>query len=121
MPVHPQPLGCGQSASVLPSDERKVLHAILSAPFDLPTLAELLGRPSWMDDGACRGQDPDIWHPIRGQDVRPLKATCAACPVREPCLDYALAEGIKVGIWGGMSERERRRLRRRRAVEERAA
>lgn len=66
----------------------------------------------WTDAAACLGLDPDLFFPERGEDVAPAKAVCAGCPVREDCLDYALDNGERHGIWGGLSERERRRIRR---------
>lgn len=65
-----------------------------------------------MDDGACMGVDPDLFFPERGASVAEAKAVCRSCPVIDACLEYALQEGIKVGIWGGCSERERRQIRR---------
>jgi WhiB family redox-sensing transcriptional regulator len=68
---------------------------------------------AWMDDAACRGVDPDLFFPVRFEasvDVQ-AKAVCAGCPVQAECLDYALDHGIKHGIWGGKSERQRRALR----------
>lgn len=68
-----------------------------------------------MDDAACAGMDPDVFFPERGGSQQPAKAMCAVCPVRAECLEYALTFKIKHGTWGGMSERERRGLRRQRA------
>lgn len=65
---------------------------------------------SWHDMAACRGSGVNF-HPERGEDARPAKAVCAGCPVREQCLDDALADSTRKGIWGGTSERERRRMR----------
>ena len=76
--------------------------------------------PSWADFANCVGVDPDLFFPERGQDVSEAKQICAACIVRSECLEYALAEGKKFGIWGGLTERERRRLRRERAIARRA-
>ena len=70
---------------------------------------------SWMDRGNCAGVDPDLFFPSRGEDTSDAKAVCAACTVREACLDYALTTREKFGIWGGLSERERRRIRGQRA------
>lgn len=70
----------------------------------------------WMDDGACVGADPEVFFIERGESAAPAKAICAGCPVRELCLEYALERGEKFGVWGGKSERERRRLRRARRV-----
>lgn len=75
---------------------------------DLPTLA----RPEpWVALGACRGMDPDLFFPERGESLAPVKAICAQCPVAAECLDYALRTGQKHGVWGGTSERERRNIR----------
>lgn len=75
---------------------------------------------SWQAQANCVGVDPDIFFPERGASTKEAKAICAACSVREDCLEYALANGEKFGIWGGTSERERRRLRRARAAQRRA-
>ena len=60
---------------------------------------------------------PDLFFPERGASTREAKEVCRGCVVREDCLEYALANGEKFGIWGGLSERERRKIRRRRALE----
>ena len=70
----------------------------------------------WQDYANCLGVDPDLFFPERGASTREAKAVCRACVVREECLEYALVNGEKFGIWGGLSERERRRLRRQRAL-----
>jgi len=69
---------------------------------------------SWRQHGACRGSDPDIFFPMSDDEAEPAKAICAACPVREPCLEYALANRERDGVWGGATERERRRMIRQR-------
>src|SRR3546814_2687101 len=71
---------------------------------------------SWQDYANCLGVDPDLFFPERGASTREAKEVCRGCVVREDCLEYALVNGEKFGIWGGMSERERRRLRRQRAL-----
>ena len=76
---------------------------------------------SWQDFANCLGVDPDLFFPERGASTREAKEVCRGCVVREDCLEYALANGEKFGIWGGMSERERRRIRRQRALARRAA
>jgi len=70
---------------------------------------------AWQDQANCLGVDPDLFFPERGASTREAKEVCRGCEVRTQCLDYALANGEKFGIWGGLSERERRRLRRQRA------
>jgi len=75
----------------------------------------------WQDFSNCLGVDPDLFFPERGASTREAKEVCRGCVVRYDCLEYALANGEKFGIWGGMSERERRRIRRARAAERQAA
>jgi WhiB family redox-sensing transcriptional regulator len=75
----------------------------------------------WQEEANCLGVDPDLFFPERGASTREAKAVCRSCEVRVDCLEYALAHGEKFGIWGGLSERERRRVRRQRALERRGA
>lgn len=77
-------------------------------------LRELVDRPrSPMASGAaCKGRADVSWFPELGESTAPAKAVCATCSVRERCLDFAVTEGITAGIWGGLSPKERRRLRR---------
>src|SRR4051794_9944320 len=69
----------------------------------------------WQDQANCLGVDPDLFFPERGASTREAKEVCRGCVVRLDCLEFALVNGEKFGIWGGLSERERRRLRRQRA------
>lgn len=84
------------------------------------TVEELFGlnNPdlSWQKDAACRGVNPELFFPTRGDDTRVASRICSSCPVREECLEYAISHVEKFGIWGGLSERERRRLRRQRKL-----
>ena len=67
----------------------------------------------WRYRAACRGADLEVFFPGRGQSAEHARQICASCPVRELCLDYALRHGIVHGIWGGLTERDRRALRSR--------
>ena len=67
----------------------------------------------WRDRAACRGTDLHKFFPGRGESAEPARRICARCPVRLPCLDYAIRHGIVQGIWGGLAERDRRALRTR--------
>ncbi len=69
---------------------------------------------SWRNRAACRGIDPDIFFPVTDEEAEPAKAICNACPVREACLEFALAAREREGVWGGATERERRRIIRQR-------
>ncbi len=75
----------------------------------------------WQLQANCLGVDPDLFFPERGASTKEAKAVCRGCVVREDCLEYALANGEKFGIWGGLSERERRKIRRQRALARAAA
>jgi WhiB family redox-sensing transcriptional regulator len=90
-----------------------------------PDMRHLLGTEhedeSWQDLANCLGVDPDLFFPERGASTREAKEVCRGCVVQGDCLEYALRNGEKFGIWGGMSERERRRIRRQRAVARAAA
>ncbi len=68
----------------------------------------------WELAANCLSVDPDLFFPERGASTKEAKAVCQGCDVRKDCLEYALANGEKFGIWGGLSERERRRIRRQR-------
>lgn len=71
---------------------------------------------SWMRRGLCREEAPTRFFPSDGVGVDVARRICATCPVQSPCLEYALVNRIDHGVWGGASERERRRiLKRRRA------
>ena len=83
-----------------------------SSPFTEP--GDLFASAAFMAFGACRGADPDLFFPDRGESLEPAKAVCAGCVVREECLEHALRVGERFGVWGGTSERERRRIRRQR-------
>lgn len=67
---------------------------------------------TWRADAACIGEDVEEFFPERGETTALAKSVCGVCLVRVDCLQYALVTGQKFGIWGGTSERERRRMRR---------
>lgn len=66
----------------------------------------------WAPYAKCLQADPEAFFPEKGGSTREAKRICARCDVREECLEYALATDERFGIWGGLSERERRRLKR---------
>lgn len=74
-------------------------------------------NPSWHQLARCRGVDPEVFYPVSDDGdavAEEAKSICALCPVREPCLEFALSTREKDGVWGGLTERERRRVLRRR-------
>jgi len=82
-------------------------------------LADLLDAAperTWQRQANCMGVDPDLFFPERGASTREAKEVCRGCVVREDCLEYAITNSEKFGIWGGLSERERRRIRRARSL-----
>ena len=95
----------------------------------LPQYDDLYERgpaEAWRARAACRGHDTDLFFPPgetgeATEQIEEAKAICATCPVRKACLEYALATRQEYGIWGGMTEAERRSLRRRRQAERRRA
>lgn len=68
----------------------------------------------WRELGACKGLDPSIFYPDDESEANDAKAVCTACSVRVACLEYALQSREKQGVWGGATERERRRMVRQR-------
>jgi WhiB family redox-sensing transcriptional regulator len=87
----------------------------------LVALAALFGaddfaNQTWRTEAACRGQDPNFWHPARGAPLAPRRRICQACPVRLECLSYGLTQGNGVhetGVWGGSSGKQRRLAKKR--------
>ena len=110
MPVHDaeivQPelvqaeLGEGATGVLAPAD-------VVAAMVD-PVEAEL----SWQERALCAQTDPESFFPEKGGSTREAKKVCTGCEVRAECLEYALAHDERFGIWGGLSERERRRLKK---------
>ena len=68
---------------------------------------------SWQERALCAETDPEAFFPEKGGSTREAKKICTGCEVKAECLEYALSNDERFGIWGGLSERERRRLRRR--------
>ena len=68
---------------------------------------------SWQERALCAETDPEAFFPEKGGSTREAKRVCTGCEVKGECLEYALAHDERFGIWGGLSERERRRLKRR--------
>ncbi len=71
---------------------------------------------AWMREGNCRSYPPEVFFPSDGAGVDHARRICATCPVQAPCLEYALEHRVDHGVWGGCSERERRRIAKRRRI-----
>lgn len=78
---------------------------VTDSPLPVPVL-------DWQDRGLCAQTDPELFFPEKGGSTREAKRVCLSCDVRVECLEYALTNGERFGIWGGLSERERRRTMR---------
>jgi WhiB family transcriptional regulator, redox-sensing transcriptional regulator len=91
-----------------------------SGPSQGAGLKEEVGLMDWRHHAACRDVDPELFFPIGNTgpaliQIDEAKRVCGRCPVMEPCLQWALESGQDSGVWGGLSEDERRALKRRTA------
>ena len=77
------------------------------------SVAPLPPELQWQERALCAQTDPEAFFPEKGGSTREAKRVCLACEVRVECLEYALANDERFGIWGGLSERERRRVKKR--------
>jgi WhiB family transcriptional regulator, redox-sensing transcriptional regulator len=84
----------------------------LSLVTDAFELAQATADDQWQERALCAQTDPEAFFPEKGGSTREAKRICLGCEVRDACLEYALAHDERFGIWGGLSERERRRLKR---------
>ena len=73
-----------------------------------------LTNQTWRQQAACRGVEAEVFYPASEEEADVAKAICSVCSVRQACLEYALAKREREGVWGGATERERRRLIRQR-------
>lgn len=85
---------------------KRILHTPLTAPV-IPVQPE-----PWMDGALCTQADPEMFYPDKGGDPKPAKALCQLCGSRADCLAYALEHNERYGVWGGMTRKERQRIRR---------
>jgi len=86
--------------------------AELGVPGVVGTDAADEGLLGWQSEALCAQTDPEAFFPEKGGSTRDAKRICESCDVRAQCLEYALANDERFGIWGGLSERERRRLKK---------
>jgi WhiB family transcriptional regulator, redox-sensing transcriptional regulator len=95
-----------------PERERSDLLPVVEAFDELRILDDEPEPEEWQDRALCAETDPEAFFPEKGGSTREAKRICSGCEVRAQCLEYALAHDERFGIWGGLSERERRRLKR---------
>ncbi|RSS15373.1 WhiB family transcriptional regulator [Streptomyces sp. WAC05458] len=91
---------------------RSIVRTSYAPDADLPV------NTNWRDRSACREEDPDLFFPIGNTgpallQIEEAKAVCRRCPVMERCLQWALESGQEYGVWGGLDEDDRRRMKRR--------
>ena len=105
----------GAYTSRMPNDwfDDPVLRGVPGTDVSAAGAIEAEGVLAWQADALCAQTDPEAFFPEKGGSTRDAKRICASCTVREDCLEFALEHDERFGIWGGLSERERRKLRRR--------
>src|SRR5688572_6454149 len=125
--LRPLPPGRSRRRTVTKRDTRDA-ESVFTGPFGLRCVYFPRGSHGgpmdtiWMAEGNCAREKPTVFFPSDGVGVEVARRICATCPVKEPCLEYALEQRIDHGVWGGCSERERRRiLKRRRDLAEMAS
>ena len=96
------------SLSLVPDSFALAAEPMQAMPWEGGSAAEDGG---WRLDALCAETDPESFFPEKGGSTREAKRVCSGCEVRAECLEFALANDERFGIWGGLSERERRRLR----------
>jgi WhiB family transcriptional regulator, redox-sensing transcriptional regulator len=89
---------------------------MIASPGRLLQIVVDVAELKWADYAICQETDPELFFPEKGESTRAAKRICQDCPVRLECLDYALEHEERFGIFGGMSERERRNLNRSRSA-----
>jgi WhiB family redox-sensing transcriptional regulator len=75
-------------------------------------LTQIASELEWQEQALCAQSDPEAWFPERGDSPQAAKRICRRCPVKAECLDYALDNRIRWGVWGGLTDRERQHARR---------
>ena len=96
-----------RSFLTLLTDSSSTAEPMPASPWTALTPAD----DGWRLDALCAETDPEAFFPEKGGSTREAKRVCTGCDVRAECLEFALANDERFGIWGGLSERERRRLR----------
>lgn len=96
---------------VAPADESGPRRHLSLVPNDFDDLFDNV-EEQWQERALCAQTDPEAFFPEKGGSTREAKRICSGCEVKAECLEYALGNDERFGIWGGLSERERRRLKR---------
>jgi WhiB family redox-sensing transcriptional regulator len=101
-------LRCGSSGPEIASPPRPFGAG---ATDELERTDDLSTRPAWMERAQCRGEDRDLFFPSVGTPSTKARVICSTCPVRQECLAFALADSELIGVWGGTTTQERKKLR----------
>ncbi len=89
------------------------MHELVAMTLGIDDGSEVSEELEWQERALCAQTDPEAFFPEKGGSTREAKRVCGGCEVRVECLEYALANDERFGIWGGLSERERRRVKKR--------
>ncbi|PJI94239.1 transcription factor WhiB [Luteimicrobium subarcticum] len=103
------PGGVGGDQPLVRHELERGIAPVISLFADTEEEDTLLG---WQERALCAQTDPEAFFPEKGGSTREAKRVCSGCEVRQECLEYALENDERFGIWGGLSERERRKLKR---------
>lgn len=97
-----------------PSQSDRTARSLMEGIFNLGYGTSAPEDLSWMEDALCAQTDPDIFYPEKGGSTAPATSICRGCGVRAQCLEYAIRNDIRHGIWGGTSDNDRKRISRER-------
>lgn len=96
------------------STQAEQAQLLMEGIFDLGYDKKFLEELHWQESALCAQTDPDVFFPEKGGSTAPATSICKRCEVRADCLEYAISNDIRHGIWGGMSDNDRRRISRER-------
>lgn len=96
------------------ADSMEEAQLLMAGIFDLGYEKQAARELHWQEFALCAQTDPDIFFPEKGGSTAPATSVCASCPVQAECLEYAISNDIRHGIWGGMSDNDRRKISRER-------
>lgn len=107
-----EPLADTVGADVVDTERTNVSQKVPDSHQTMPVVSQTETGLSWLEQGLCAQTDPEVFYVEKGGSTREAKKVCIGCDVRSECLVYALAHDERFGIWGGLSERELRKLKK---------
>ena len=105
-------LGAPHTVDATDSGFKRMHLSVVPDPIEIAPMITPADE-EWQERALCAQTDPEAFFPEKGGSTREAKRICLGCEVRDACLEYALANDERFGIWGGLSERERRKLKKR--------